>query len=137
MSRKFLSKKFIDSNGVKWDSKKEYQRYTYLFATQNYSDSGIANLDKQIQFLLLPSKKYELDKRTERAVNYTCDFIYTINDILYIEDVKSDFTKKQQEYVLRRKMFKYFYLSDPNYEKLHKVLPNIKFKKAQFVEYVK
>ena len=136
MSKKFLSKKFIDANGNKWDSKREYERFDYLYGLQEFADEGMANLTTQVKFLLIPKHKCLLDEKAERPVYYTCDFVYTINSTLYIEDVKSDYTRKERDYILRRKMFKWFYLNkdDPEFKKLHEALPNIEFKNAQFME---
>ena len=134
MSNKFFAKKFTDENGVKWDSKREYSRYLELNGMEQ--NDIIKNLDRQISFELLPKHKCLLDEKTERAVNYTCDFIYIFNDTLYIEDVKSKYTRTDRDYILRRKMLKYFYLNkkDVEFKKLHEALPNIEFKNAQFME---
>ncbi len=136
MSNKFFARKFIDANGNKWDSKKEYERFDYLYGLQEFAVEGMANLDRQVRFLLIPKHKCLLDEKAERPVFYTCDFIYTIYSTLYIEDVKSDYTRKEKDYILRRKLFKWIYLNkdDPEFKKLHEALPNIEFKNAQFVE---
>ena len=134
MSRKYLSKKFIDNDGNKWDSKIEYRRYLELI-----DDDEISNIEKQVQFEILPKNKAILDKRAERAVNYTCDFMYIQNETLVIEEIKSNFTRKDRAYVLRKKMFKYIYLNenDKEFKKLHEKFNDLKFKDAKFMEVVK
>lgn len=40
----------------------------------------------------------------EKAAVYTADFVYKREGMLVVEDVKSDITRKEADYVLRRKM---------------------------------
>ena len=52
---------------------------------------------------------------TERAVFYYADFVYleVRTNKMVVEDVKSPATKKNKEYIIKRKLFKYLY---KNYE---------------------
>lgn len=44
------------------------------------------------------------EKVIEKAAYYTADFTYHRNGEYVVEDVKSDFTRKEKDYVLRRKL---------------------------------
>lgn len=136
MKSKFYAKKIKTPQGT-FDSKVEYKRYIELSRLQELQD-GIRDLDRQIQFELIPKHKAKLDAKTERAVNYTCDFVFIMDDTLYIEDVKSDYTRKEKDYIIRRKLFKWVYLNeqDTEYKKLHEALPHLRFKNAKFNEYI-
>ena len=106
---KFKSKK-VKVDGMVFDSKKEYQRWLEL---QELEKKGcIEKLERQVKFLLLP-------KQTgERAVIYVADHVYVYGDVLVVEDVKSKYTKKQNDYILKRKMFKYYYINNNTDEKI-------------------
>lgn len=107
MMNKFKAKK-IKVDGMVFDSKREYKRFLYLLELEK--EQKISHLDRQVKFELLPKQK------GERAITYLADFVYVDNDVLVIEDVKSKITKKQTDYILKRKMIKYFWIS--NLEKL-------------------
>lgn len=107
MMNKFKAKK-IKVDGMVFDSKREYKRYLYLLELEK--EQKISHLDRQVKFELLPKQK------GERAITYLADFVYVDNGVLVVEDVKSKITKKQTDYILKRKMIKYFWIS--NLEKL-------------------
>lgn len=107
MMNKFKAKK-IKVDGMVFDSKREYKRFLYLLELEK--EEKITHLDRQVKFELLPKQK------GERAITYLADFVYVDNDVLVIEDVKSKITKKQTDYILKRKMIKYFWIN--NLEKL-------------------
>ncbi len=100
MSSKFFSKK-VKVDGMCFDSKKEYQRWLELVELQKKGD--INNLQRQVKFVLLPKQE------GERAVTYVADHVYVYGNILVVEDVKSKITKKQPDYILKRKLFKFMY----------------------------
>ena len=85
-------------NGIKFDSKKEMNRYCELRLLEKAK--VISDLQLQVSFELIPKQK------DERAITYKADFVYKENGILTVEDVKGIKTK---DYILKRKMFKYFY----------------------------
>ena len=97
---KFVNKKVI-INGQKYDSKSEASRHMEL--KQMLKDKKITNLLSQVTFELIPKQK------GERAVKYIADFVYTENDKTIVEDVKSDFTRKDKAYIIKRKLFKLNY----------------------------
>lgn len=103
--RRFLGKK-IDFNGIQFDSKPEVERYKYLLDLE--SSGEISNLLVHPSFEILP--KTECDGIKYRPVNYIADFSYFIKTGEFIvEDVKSDFTRKFPDYILKKKMFVYFF----------------------------
>jgi hypothetical protein len=97
---KFFNKKII-VNGQKYDSKSEYNRYLEL--KQMLKDRKISNLLSQVKFQLIPKQK------GERAVIYIADYVYTENGKTIIEDVKSEYTRKDKVYIIKRKLMKLNY----------------------------
>lgn len=88
--------------GVKFDSKKESNRYSELLILEKAGE--IKNLERQKRFLIIPKSK------TERAAYYVADFVYQNKDgAKVIEDVKSYITKKNPAYILKRKLIKNLY----------------------------
>ncbi len=90
-----------------YDSKKEARRAAEL---QLLERSGvISELKFQPQFLLLPSQKDEHGRVIERPVSYFGDFSYQENGVLIVEDIKSEITRRDKAYVLKRKMLLFFH----------------------------
>lgn len=90
---------------IKFDSKKEANRYLELCMLEK---SGIIkNLERQKRFEVVPKTD------DEKAVHYVADFVYEENGKLICEDVKSDATRRDKTYIIKRKLFKYLY---KNYE---------------------
>lgn len=86
---------------ITFDSKKESERYLEL---QMLVKAGvIKDLKRQVRFEVVPKTE------TERAVYYVADFVYSENNKLICEDVKSDATKHDKAYIIKRKLFKYLY----------------------------
>jgi len=75
----------IEFNGLKFDSKKEYNRYLYLKSLQENGD--ISGLECQKPYVLIESKKLSNGK-TERGIKYIADFFYLDGLTPVIEDVK-------------------------------------------------
>lgn len=109
MGSNFIFKK-VKVDGMVFDSKKEYQRWLELVEMQKKGD--INNLQRQVRFILLPKQQ------GERAVTYVADHVYLYGDILVVEDVKSKYTKKQADYILKRKLFKFMYCNK-NFDKVN------------------
>ena len=107
---KFKSKK-IKVDDLVFDSKKEYQRYLELLDMEENGD--IECLQRQVKFELLPKQQ------GERAVTYVADHVYVYGNVLVVEDVKSKITKKQPDYIIKRKLFKFMYCNE-NIDKLKK-----------------
>lgn len=108
MNRNKFKAKKIKVDGMVFDSKREYNRFLYLLELEK--NGKIKHLDRQVKFELLPKQK------GERAITYLADFVYVDSDVLVVEDVKSKITKKQTDYIMKRKMIKYFWIN--NLEKL-------------------
>ena len=103
---KYSNEKTVLGNTV-YDSKKEASRACELAMLEK---AGIIkNLERQKRFEIVPKTP------GERAVYYVADFIYqeVASGKLICEDVKSEITKKNAAYIIKRKLFKYLY---KNYE---------------------
>ena len=103
---KYGNKKTVLGNAV-YDSQKEANRAFELGLLLKAGE--IKNLERQKRFELVPKTE------TERAVFYCADFVYleVRTNKMVVEDVKSPATKKNKEYIIKRKLFKYLY---KNYE---------------------
>lgn len=115
MRSKFHNKRYVDAFG-KWDSKIEGRRYAELLEMQR---RGLINgLQRQVKYEIIPAIRKVVEKPLktkikyverveEKAAHYTCDFQYYQDDVLVIEDAKSEATRKEKDYVLRRKLMKH------------------------------
>ena len=92
-------------DNIRFDSKKEAARYQELSLLEK--KGIIKNLERQKRFELIPSQK------DERATYYVADFVYELEGKLIAEDVKSEATRKDKTYIIKRKLFKHLY---KNYE---------------------
>ena len=89
-------------DGIKFDSKKEGNRYKELKLLEK---AGIIdNLKLQVPFEVQPSFKYK--NKTISAITYIADFVYFDNEKnkMIIEDTKG---MKTEVYKLKRKMMMY------------------------------
>lgn len=93
-------------NGIKFDSKKECNRYIEL--SRLASTGCISDLRLQVPFVLQETFK-DNTGRTERSIKYLADFVYSKAGQVYVEDVKSPITRKEPTYIIKRKLFKYKY----------------------------
>ena len=112
---KYRNKTFANRFG-KWDSKKEYQRYLLLM--DRLKRGEIADLHRQVKFVLIPAqykteivplktKTKEVRRCVEKECAYFADFSYTEQGRLVVEDVKSEITRKNSEYIIKRKLMLY------------------------------
>ena len=90
-------------DGVTYDSKKEAKRAEELEYMQKWGD--IKNLERQKRFVLQPS--FVFNGKKIREIAYVADFVYEKDGELIVEDVKSEITKKQPIYKLKKKMMMY------------------------------
>ena len=88
--------------GITFDSKKEAGRYQELLLLELAGE--IANLSRQPGFLLQEAF-YNWNKTPIRPINCTWDFSYYEKSQWIVEDVKSPVTRKEQAYVIRKKLF--------------------------------
>ena len=100
-SQKYYAKKTM-IHGIRFDSKKEAERYLVLKDLEKQGE--IKNLRLQVPFVLIPSQKDENGKTIERPCKYIADFVYTDKDgHKVVEDVKSRATSTP-EYRIKRKL---------------------------------
>ena len=113
--RKFGEKKVRNAWG-EFDSKSEWYRYAELMFMQR--KGLISGLQRQVSYEIIPAIKKVVEKPLktkikyvervdEMAAHYTCDFQYFQDGVLIIEDAKSEATRKEKDYVLRRKLMKH------------------------------
>jgi len=86
-------------DGIKFDSKAEYHRYTVLSLLQR--SKVITKLQLQVKYLLTPILTKDDGKR-ERATHYVADFVYWEDGKLVVEDVKGG--KSTPEFIIKRKL---------------------------------
>lgn len=82
--------KITELDGIKFHSRKESVRYSQL---KLYEKGGlIKDLRLQVAYELIP--KLEINGKTERAIKYIADFVYTdtVNNKEIVEDVKGMIT---------------------------------------------
>ena len=84
-----------------FDSAKEARRIQELRLLEKAGQ--IRELQTQVKFRLLPAQ-VRSDGTKERAVDYIADAVYWQGDAQVVEDTKSDITRKDPVYVLKRKL---------------------------------
>ena len=114
-NNKYGNKK-VTVDGMTFDSKREYRRYTELKLLE--SAGVISDLRCQVPFELIPNQ-YVTERRysktgkrlkdaqvlVERAVVYIADFVYIDSDgSEVVEDAKG---KRTKEYIIKRKCMRY------------------------------
>ena len=82
-------------DGLKFDSKKEAQRYAELKVLEKCGT--IQNLKTQVKFCIVPKTE-----KNRRARFYIADFVYTEKGVQTIEDVKSPITRRNPVYSLKK-----------------------------------
>ena len=93
-------------DGITFDSKKESRRYAELKLLEKAGE--ISNLMMQVPFELQPKFRNEVTGKIEHAIKYYADFTYLTKDgETVIEDVKSEATRKNDVYQIKRKMMAY------------------------------
>ena len=100
-SSKYKAKKVV-VDGIKFDSKREEQRWKDLLILQHIGE--IKDLRRQVRFELQPS--YKKNGKTIRAITYIADFTYFLNGKLIVEDSKG---YRTEVYKLKKKIFEYKY----------------------------
>lgn len=102
INRSKYGNKKVQVDGKIFDSLKEAYRYNELKMLQNHGK--IQDLKCQVKFELQPKFKNEITGKTEKAITYIADFVYTENGKQVIEDVKGF---KTPVYKLKRKLMAY------------------------------
>lgn len=96
----------IYANGIRFDSKAEHDRYLELLLLEK---AGlISDLVCHPSYEILPKQETPKGFGNFRPVDYTPDFKYRDKDgIEHVEEVKSEYTRKEKDYVIRRKLIYY------------------------------
>ena len=91
------------ADGYKFDSRKELERYRALRLLER--GGAVTDLKVHPRYEIIPTLR-SLDGRVIfRSAHYTADFSYKTPDgRLVVEDVKSEFTRREKDYILRRKL---------------------------------
>jgi hypothetical protein len=63
----------------------------------------ITDLRRQTRWPLIPAQD------GERGIDYISDFDYYEKGVLVVEDVKSEITRRNREYIIKRKLMLYFH----------------------------
>lgn len=99
-------------NGIKFDSKAEYKRFTELELLQKAGK--IFNLEMQKDFELQPSfQDNQGEKR--RSIKYIADFVYKENGVIIVEDLKSKITAEDSTYKIKKKMLLWLFKREEEY----------------------
>ena len=85
-----------------FDSIAEHDRYIELLLMQKAG--VISDLECHPSYEVIPRQETPEGKQNFRSVIYTPDFRYKRNGKEIVEEVKSEYTRKEKDYVLRRKM---------------------------------
>lgn len=99
VENKYHNKKVI-YNGIKFDSIREKNHY---IALKQLEKAGIiSDLQLQVPFLLIDTIRH--NDKTYPKTKYIADFTYKRDGKLYVEDVKSEITRKDKTYRLKIKI---------------------------------
>jgi len=100
--------RIVGGEKVMFDSRKEVSRFDQLYLL--LKAKKISSLVIQPEFPLMEMQKH--NGITYKSVKYVADFKYVKNNIVYVEDVKSDHTRKLSTYRVKVKWFLSLYGKD-------------------------
>lgn len=104
--RKFHNRK-IEYEGMIFDSKKELNHWIDL---KELEEQGIiSDLNRQVEFILLPKQVLPSGKFLYNPVRYIADMTYYQDGELVVEDVKSAMTRKLPDYIIKKKLMYYIH----------------------------
>lgn len=108
----------VEYQGIKFDSKREMQRYIILKDAEN--KGLISDLRMQVKFELIPAvketyiqhlktKDKECTKTLQLPITYTCDFAYIKDGELVVEDVKASpkTAALDKVFLIKEKLFRW------------------------------
>ena len=98
--------KYHNIRTAAFDSRKEERRFYELRLLERAG--AISGLKRQVTVELIPAQ-YIDGKCVERSVKYVADFCYIENGALVYEDVKSEITRKNKDYIIKRKLLLYMH----------------------------
>lgn len=117
---KYGNVKATHPSGIVFDSKRELKRYDFLLEKQ--SKGLIRDLELQVEYILVPKitefrridyKRKDskfVEKTVQQPIKYICDFRYMLPDgTVVVEDVKISKKMRPPEYILKKKLFRYYY----------------------------
>lgn len=89
----------VTVDGVTWDSEGERARYGELCQLQ--AAGHITDLKRSVDFVLAPACHLG-DARKKPAIRYRADFTYMENGVLVVEDFKSEITRLNRVYRIKK-----------------------------------
>jgi hypothetical protein len=104
---KFRNQK-VTIDGVTYDSKKEAARHQQLLMMEKAGK--ITELSRQVPFELAPA--VVLNGRKKPPLRYWADHVYKQDGVRYVEDVKSEITRKEPLYRAKIHLLKHLYNID-------------------------
>lgn len=104
----------VVADGLKFDSKKEYERYVFLKDAER--QGKITNLQTQVKFELIPKvteeyverlkTKDKIKTRTlQQPITWTADYVYYKDGEMIVEDVKASKFLLSDRFVIKEKIF--------------------------------
>ena len=104
----------VEADGLKFDSKKEYERYIFLKDAER--QGKITNLQTQVKFELIPKvteeyvehlkTKDKIKTRTlQQPITWTADYVYYKDGEMIVEDVKASKFLLSDRFVIKEKLF--------------------------------
>jgi len=100
---KYRNKKVVDAGGMKFDSGGERDRWAELVLLA--ASGAITDLRRSVPFVLAPACDLG-EKRRKPALRYLADFTYREAGVLVVEDFKSDITRKQPVYRVKKHLMR-------------------------------
>jgi len=81
-----------------------HERDRFIILEEKQAEGLISGLKWQVPFELIPVHKDDSGKTIERACVYIADFTYYMDGQLVVEDAKSEITRKNPAYIIKRKL---------------------------------
>lgn len=101
--RKYGNSK-VTVGGIRFDSKREAERWQELHLMEKAG--RIAELQRQVKFVLVPSQRGTDGKVIEKQITYIADFVYRKDGRTIVEDSKG---YRTEVYNLKKKLMLYFH----------------------------
>lgn len=111
MGKRYYSKKFTDTDGLKWDSETEYNYYQYIL--KNKDKLGVRNVQRQVKYII-QNKFRDKNNKAVREISLTVDFLLELNTgEIIIVDCKGCKETIEETFKIKWKMMKLKY---PEYD---------------------
>lgn len=105
--RRKYGNKPVSIDGVRFDSGREARRWSELQLLER--GRVIADLQRQVPFVLAASVRFDGEKRAKPALKYVADFFYHEKGQRVVEDVKSPATARTAAYRIKKHLLKALY----------------------------